>query len=304
MNKENRTINFDRCPVCASAAIVPYKKGSLQLFDLDPERVRITDAEYGLTWDLSYCLACHFVFANPCPHPSWLVSVYSQLKDPAYESEAEGRSQSFRRILWRLEKITSGRNLLDVGAATGMLLAEARLSGWRVAGVEPSQWAVEAARRKYGLEIYQGSFEDFETNGTLYDAVTLIDVLEHTPNPRNMMEKTRLTLKPDGIAVLVTPDLNSLMARLAGKRWWHFRPSHLGYFTRESLQKLLDLTGFFPLLWKRYSWNFSLNYILARLPYFSVLTTIPRLASLWSIIRIKLTLGDSFEVYARKRANL
>lgn len=304
MNKENRTINLERCPVCASQAIVPYKKGSLKPFDLEPERLRITDAEYGLTWDLSYCLACHFVFANPCPHPSWLVSVYSQLKDPAYESEAEGRRQNFRRILRRLEKITSGRNLLDVGAATGMLLAEARVSGWRVAGVEPSRWAVEAARRKYGLEIYQGSLEDFETNGTLYDAVTLIDVLEHTPNPRRMMEKTRLTMKPHGIAVLVTPDLNSLMARLAGKRWWHFRPGHLGYFTRESLQKLLDLTGFSPLLWKRYNWNFSLNYILARLPYFSTLTTMSCLASLWSIIRIKLILGDSFEVYARKRANL
>ncbi len=303
MLEESRTIKLERCPVCASPAIFPYKKGALKPSDLDPEMVRITDAEYGLTWDLSYCSACHFVFANPCPHPTWLVSVYSRVKDPAYESEARGRRQNFRRILRRLGKITAGRSLLDVGAATGLLLAEARLAGWRVAGVEPSRWAVEEAREKYGLEIYQGSLEEFESGGTLYDAVTLIDVLEHTPSPRNMMEKVHQILKPAGIAVLVTPDLQSFMARLAGKRWWHFRPGHLGYFTRESLQKLLDLTGFSPLLWKRYSWSFSLNYILVRQPYLRALTSRPKLASLWSKIRIKLALGDSFEVYARKREN-
>ncbi|MCX7974690.1 MAG: class I SAM-dependent methyltransferase [Candidatus Aminicenantes bacterium] len=268
---------------------------------LSPEKIKITDADYGLTWDLSRCLDCSFVFANPCPEEKFITSLYSEVKDPAYEVEALGRRQTFRRLLHRLEKLRPQRGyLLDVGAATGLFLDEAKKRGWQVLGIEPSRWAVEIAQ-KQGLKVFQGSLEDFKIDDQRYDVITLIDVLEHTPNPRKIVEKVQKLLKPQGLILIVTPDLESFLAKLTGRYWWHYRPAHLVFFNRQSLKKLLALTHFEVLSWKRYSWHFSLSYLFSRLPFTFWLLHKPFLSSLWSRIQLKLALGDSFEVYAQKK---
>ena len=48
----------------------------------------------------------------------------------------------------------------------------------------------------------------------------------------------------DGIGMMVTPDINSFFARIMGKKWWHYRVAHIGYFNRKSLNILLDRAGF------------------------------------------------------------
>ncbi len=293
---------INHCPLCHSSKIKPYKKGNLIQRGLTPEKIKITDADYGKIWDLSRCQVCGYVFANPFPGESLLASLYIQVEDPEYEAEAEGRRRNFRRLLHQIEKFVPQKgSLFDVGAATGLLLIEARQRGWKVAGIEPSRWAVKIAAEKYGLHLHLGSFEDYRHDENQYDVVTLVDILEHTPDPKKIMVKARELLKPGGIIVIVTPNIESLAARLAGCRWWHFRPGHLGYFNRRSLKTLLNLTSFQVLSWKKYSWNFSFNYLLKRLSVLSWLTKVPKLASLWPRIQIKLALGDSFEVYARKQ---
>ncbi len=293
---------IERCPICSSRRLIPFRKGRFSAADISPERIRITDAEYGLTWSLSRCLDCYYIFANPCPEAEFLSSVYREVVDPAYEEEAAGRRYNFRRILRRLSRFAPQKGwLFDVGAATGLFLDEAKQKGWRVSGVEVSQWAVDQAREKYGIHLYQGSFETLALGQEFYDAVTLIDILEHTPNPKEIAEKAYQILKTGGIIVVVTPDFDSLTAHLAGRRWWHFRPGHLGYFNRQSLRKILELTGFSILSWKRYSWTFSLAYLFSRQKIFWPLQNLPALSSLWPKIQLKLALGDSFEVYARKK---
>jgi hypothetical protein len=159
-------IEIKKCPVCQSSRISPYKKGSLKPEELTPEKIKITDAEYGQTWDLSQCQDCGYIFANPCPAASILARLYHEVEDPAYEVEAPGRRRNFRRLLRRLEKLLPNKgSLLDVGAATGLLLVEARQRGWEATGIEPSRWAVEIAARKYGLALHLGSFESFEGSG-------------------------------------------------------------------------------------------------------------------------------------------
>ncbi len=134
-------------PSANSSKIIPYKKGSFSLEELTPEKIKTTDAEYGHIWDLSRCPACGYIFANPGPKESLLAILYKEVKDPDYEAEARGRRRNFRRLLSRLEKFLPGKgHLFDVGAATGLLLIEARQRGWQVNGIEPSRWAVKNCR--------------------------------------------------------------------------------------------------------------------------------------------------------------
>jgi SAM-dependent methyltransferase len=297
-----KLISFNACPVCSSRHLGTYRKATFQSDVLDANRIKITDSDYGKTWDLSSCRDCGHIFANPCPSPEYVFSLYTAVKDPQYEEEAAGRAKNFQRILRHLERFLPTRGaLFDVGAATGILLHLARQRGWHPDGIEASAWAVRLAREKYQLDIRQGNFEEAGLNKDAYDALTMVDFIEHVPRPAEALSRARLALKPSGILCLVTPNLQSLAARLAGKKWWHFRPAHLAYFSSKSLSILLERAGFSILKKKNYSWTFSVHYLLSRRAFFEPLLRSSRISSFLRGIPIKLALRDSFEVYARKR---
>jgi SAM-dependent methyltransferase len=289
------------CPACGGVRLSPYRKGTFSAADLTPEDFKITDSRYGATWDLSRCLDCGHIFADPCPPPALVNATYGAIEDPLYDAEAAGRGKNFLRILRRLEKLQPGKGrLMDVGAATGILLRLARDRGWTPDGVEPSAWAVGHARRVHGIALREGAFETVPLEPFSCDAVTMVDFIEHTAVPNEALKQAARILKPGGVLCLVTPDIRSLAARLAGRRWWHFRPAHLAYFSRHGLDALFRRTGFAPVLRKRYAWTFSAHYLLSRLNWTRGLLINPRTASFLEKIPIQLALGDSFEIYARR----
>lgn len=289
------------CPACGGTGIRPWRKGTFDATRLDASSVKITDSGYGLVWDLGRCPACGHIFADPSPAPELVDRLYGELEDPLYDAEAGGRGRNFVRVLRFLEKTRPEKGrLLDVGAATGILMDLARGRGWTVEGVEPSAWAVRTARERYGLEIREGVLETAALPAAAYDAVTMVDVIEHTARPGDAVARAAEVLKPGGILCVVTPDVRSAAARLAGRRWWHFRPAHLSYFSRRSLDALLARAGFRVFARRRYAWTFSAHYLASRLPATRPLLRGRRTASLLRRISIKLALGDSFEIYARK----
>jgi len=289
------------CPVCSSSELKPYKQSTFEIQKISAEQIKITDSEYGKTWDLSQCQICSHVFANPAPTPLFIQTLYSQVEDPLYEDEVEGRSKNFSKILSRLEKICPKKGtLFDVGAATGILIHLARDRGWDADGIEPSAWAVKLAKEKYALNIMQGSFEEASLPANHYAAVTMVDIVEHVSSPLKAVQRACEILKPGGILCLVTPDIKSLAARITRAKWWHFRPGHLGYFTAKSLQKLLDLAGFTIVKKKKYSWTFSAHYLISRKKWLLFLIKNAHLALFWKKFSIKLILSDSMEIYAKK----
>lgn len=290
------------CPACSGTDICGYKKGTYS-GRLTQDEIKITDSRYGKIWDLSICEDCGHIFANPCPKAEYLASLYGRVEDPLYEDEAAGRARNFLRILRRLEKLVPEKGaLFDVGAATGILLNLARRRGWNPAGVEPSSWAVRAAAEKYGLRLTEGTLETASLPQDTFAAVTMVDFIEHTPLPFEAMSKARAILRPAGILVLVTPDIHSRSARLAGRRWWHLRPAHLAFFSRRSIEALLQRAGFSIVAERRYSWTFSVHYLLSRKPALQARLKDTHLASFLRRIPIKLALGDSYEVYAIKES--
>ena len=292
-------ISLGACPVCGGRDISPWKKRTFDYLSLDTEQVKITDSEYGKIWDLSRCAACGHIFADPSPSPEFITSLYGQVEDPAYDEESEGRAKNFLGILRTLEKLRPAKGrLFDVGAATGILLGLARDRGWTPAGVEPSGWAVTRAAERYGISILHGQLADVPESLGPFQAVTMVDIIEHTPMPKEAVAKARRLLDSGGILCLVTPDIHSPAARLAGKRWWHLRPGHLAYFSRASLDRLLHDAGFRIVERKRYAWTFSAHYLATRLRPSAFRSG--RTASLLKRIRIKLALGDSFEIYAMR----
>lgn len=287
--------------MCSSSSFSSFRPRSFDISSLSKDHIKITDSDYGKTWDLSRCENCTHVFANPCPSQEVIQSLYEDVEDPAYQEEARGRSKNFKRILQTLNELHPERGtFFDVGAATGIMMDLSRKQGWQVDGIEPSAWAIAVARERYDLQIRQGIFN----GGTLpmehYTVVTMVDFIEHISHPLDAIINARNILSPDGTLCLVTPDIDSLAAKIFRKRWWHYRPGHLGYFSKRSLAFLLQRSGFRVVKIRKYAWTFSLYYLLSRKPGLEFMLKNHVFASFCKKIPIKLALQDSLEVYARK----
>jgi 2-polyprenyl-3-methyl-5-hydroxy-6-metoxy-1,4-benzoquinol methylase len=293
------------CPLCNSKQIKLFKKGTFDPETVNSENFKITDSAYGSLWAFFSCKNCRFVFSNPYIPEEDIVGFYSQLEDREYSTEAEGRSKNFRTILNRLKRVrkgteNSGTRLLDIGAASGIFLHLARQEGYEINGIEPSEFLVKEAKKQYNIELFKGTVEDYKTKDK-FSIITLLDIIEHLVEPDTFMSKVDALIEENGILVLVTPDINSLAARLAGKRWWHFRVAHVNFFNLHSLNFLLQKHGYEIILKKKYVWNFSLFYLSTRI--FPFLKKKKSLQKILKRLHLKLPLFDSWEIYARKTKN-
>jgi len=173
----------------------------------------------------------------------------------------ESRQAAARTILKAVarEKPAQGK-LLDVGASFGWLVEEALRAGWEAEGIEPSSIACDAARRQ-GLPVSRGFFpDDLREVGRRWEAITLMDVLEHLEQPIEILAAIRSRLSPDGVLALQVPNSRGLFlrvskglvratsGRLAGPllRMYQtqFSYPHLHYFHPDNMHRLLSRAGF------------------------------------------------------------
>lgn len=201
------------------------------------------------------CSACQLIFVWPMP--SNLADIYqaSYFKGGLdcgrenkfgyvdYEEDKKAMRETFVVYLNKILKLTAGRTIFDVGAATGYFLDLAKQAGWQTSGIEISGYAVKIARAK-GHQIFLGNLEDLESKEK-YDVITMWDVLEHLSDPVNYLRLINNILNQDGALVINTIDSGSLWARLWGSNWHAILPpEHLFYYSAKSLKILLEQSGF------------------------------------------------------------
>jgi 2-polyprenyl-3-methyl-5-hydroxy-6-metoxy-1,4-benzoquinol methylase len=299
----------DRCWVCASRSTVPWRGRGIS-GRLKPEDLQISDYRYGTTLALRKCQVCAFIFAEGRELET-LTTLYEALADPEYEASQHARRLQMCHLLTLAKRFhKTARSVLDIGAATGLLVAEARRVGLEAVGVEPSHSLVETARRSNGVELLQGAFPHPTLLGRRFDLVFLVDVIEHVATPVQLLGAAAGALAPGGRLVLVTPDVGSVAARLLGRRWWHFRLAHVGYFSRDSLVRAIDAAGLTVVGRARAGWCFPVGYLATRaavyLPISRLLKRAERgrwLGKLFTRV-IPVNLRDSFLVLLQRKEDV
>jgi SAM-dependent methyltransferase len=92
-----------------------------------------------------------------------------------------------------------------------------------------------------------GSLEQAGFPDGSFDIVTLFHVMEHVTNPRVVLAEVSRILKPDGALVLQVPNIDSWQFKAFGARWYGLDiPRHVIDYSRNSMLKLLDESGFQP----------------------------------------------------------
>jgi SAM-dependent methyltransferase len=156
--------------------------------------------------------------------------------EPVLRQEFAGTVEFVRRFR------SSGR-LLELGCAYGFFLQEAKRH-FAVSGIELAPSAAEHCRRS-GLNVLQGAVDraNLERLGR-QDAVVMLDVIEHLPDPLGSLQLAADYLDPGGVLVITTGDFGSIAAKIMGKGWRLMTPpQHLWYFTTQSMHRLAARTG-------------------------------------------------------------
>jgi SAM-dependent methyltransferase len=205
------------------------------------------------------------------PSDAELAGAYGEAASEDYVEEEAGQRETARRALWRIERYTGGPGaILDLGCWVGFLLAEARDRGWRTLGVEPSEFASSYAREYLGLAVITGEmFTAPVPSVGEWDAVVLGDVIEHLPRPADALDRIASLLRPGGVVYMALPDAGSRVAQLMGARWWSVLPTHVQYFTRDSMATLVRRRGWQPLSVATAPKAFSVAYYLDRIGGYS-----------------------------------
>lgn len=156
------------------------------------------------------------------------------------EKNFAGRLATLRRFL-----TASHRKLFEVGCAYGFFLNAARPMFETVRGIDVAEDAAQYARREFGLDVSCGDLLAADLSGRCFDVVCLWDTIEHLATPRRYLETVAAHMPRQSLIAITTGDIGSLNARIQKGRWRLIHPpTHLHYFTRQSLSQLLERCGF------------------------------------------------------------
>jgi SAM-dependent methyltransferase len=247
------------CWLCGEVKLTCVKTADVPS-TVDAAAFRVTDANYGQCAAVYQCAACGF---RQCSDFSDVLSFYQAMDDLGYEASRAPRALQAERLLQSVSRYRPGGRLLDIGAGSGILVEVATRLGYRAEGIEPSEWMVRSAAA-HGLKIQAGILPHEEITGP-YDVVTLVDVIEHVSDPVELLVQAGTVLAPDGIGLVITPDVTSVAARVMGKHWWHYRMAHICYFERQTLLAALRHADLEPIAIFRPSWYFTADYLIQRL---------------------------------------
>lgn len=243
------------CLFCGSATLEPLYEGIRDHYGIDKGTHRFLR-----------CRACGSATLDPLPSPEHLGSLYSS----DYTFKPEPSRSALRRLLqvieWRwfyepgfLKRVALMRKLtglhqgclLEAGCGSGLFLRHLREAGYAVEGVETSKADVQYARERIGLTVFEGTLETLPLERGHYDAVVMVNVLEHIPDPAATVARIHSLLKPGGWIVLVLPVIDSRQARWLGARWSGVTeaPRHVALPSAAGARCLLEAAGFESIRW-------------------------------------------------------
>jgi SAM-dependent methyltransferase len=200
------------------------------------------------------CPRCDHLYLNPRPRPEDLGIIYPA-NYYAYAEESGGLVSRLRRR-WEGGKVrqyrdwvgAGSRRVLDIGCGNGRflsLLEEFGSRDWELEGIDFDTDAAEQCRAR-GFRTHIGRVESFDPGDRPYDAIIMLQLIEHVEDPAAIAKHVYSLLQPGGVFIIETPNTGGLDYLLFKHSWWghyHF-PRHWNLFSTAALQRLLGDCGF------------------------------------------------------------
>lgn len=152
--------------------------------------------------------------------------------------ESRLRLDSLAPLLGRSARV------LEVGAAAGFFLDEARRRGHSVLGIEPNEEMARYATQTLGLEVRHGTLEDVTLEDGSVEVACAFHVLEHIADPVQALRRMASVIQPGGFVVVEVPNAGSAAAARHGAGWQPLDlPYHVGHHCPSSLTRAFKRAG-------------------------------------------------------------
>ena len=183
------------------------------------------------------CSACGFEFFDPAMAGN--SQFYQCLESPDYYSS--DRPEFHRTTRFAIRHGLA--NVLDVGCGTGDFLDLARVAGMQTFGLELNSIAAAKARAK-GHEIFDRLLPDMPKDACPggFDLITLFQVLEHVPNPVDLLKQASTRLKAGGYISIAVPSKSGLCRFMP----WdpaQWPPHHISHWGLQDFRTLASRTN-------------------------------------------------------------
>ncbi len=205
------------CPACQKTV-----QSTFQTKDINR---RISDEVF----DYYRCSNCGLIFLHPLPNDlgSYYTNDYYQVPPTLEVLEASAEEEKYRIEL--VKRFVPNGRLLEIGPSYGSFAYLAKKRGYDVEVIEMDAQCCEFISSELGIRAIQSDnpSETLRSLGT-YDAIVMWQVIEHVPNPWQLLKTISEHLTPGGVLILSTPNPRALQFKLMGKRWAHLDvPRHL-----------------------------------------------------------------------------
>ena len=215
------------------------------------------------------CKNCLVTFLNPQPKFETLKEQYNARglleEGPVsawFKHNKYDLKKMFQERLNDVSRYVARGDLLDVGCGMVDFCRVAREAGFNVFGTELSGDYAENTKKTVGMtEIFIGRLHEIAFSDRKFDVITLWHVLEHLPDPLDVLTCIRNILKKGGVVVVEVPNVEKRKKRpmyLSDIEDYPVnRLEHLFYYSGESLKRACTRVGFKVL---------TLNYVDAHQP--------------------------------------
>jgi len=152
------------------------------------------------------------------------------------------------------------KKILDIGCATGNFLYKTQKINKKLDlyGVDSSLNMIKIAKEKFkNISFYNLKAEEINFPENFFDIITLIETFHHLPNQKLVLEKINKILKPEGIFLIVEPDLNNKIVKILINLMKNFKIEKESTFLKQ--EELIDLIENFN--FKKYQISKSLGSI-------------------------------------------
>lgn len=189
------------------------------------------------------CANCGLSYATPQPSAAALETFYSSYWDGSVAvSTPSTRRYYFAQSLARVSfledyvRLPGSPFVLDMGAGLGLFQSALVRRGYspNYTAVEPDQQQSAALASRFGSERVFARLDDIPENAR-YDLIVLAHVLEHVPNPNELVSTLLARLAPTGTLLIEVPNRDF--------RYKANYDSHLLFFDSDSLSRLLQRHG-------------------------------------------------------------
>lgn len=234
-------ILYERCPLCESENIQPHKIG-----DCSNHALYNSKLESAMRW--KECSACSHIFTEgyfteeACQIIFEKTNENQKLGGPLEQN----RSVSAKMIDRVLPYVSEGV-WLDVGFGNASLLFTAQEYGFTPIGTDLRVANVDTLN-SLGIEAYAKNITDLELKSAC-SVISMADVLEHIPYPKDALLAANRMLRADGILLISMPNSENIIWDLMTQQdinpYWG-EIEHYHNFSRTRLYALLAEYGFAP----------------------------------------------------------